>query len=241
MIKNTILLNMGFSNDFLNGINYTLLLDNTSIFLHYKLHLHRYWMIKIFYLFPIFLTLMSPLFCIPKAVVFDFGGVMTKQKDRNAIFESIGKKIEAGSRPIQSAKKKPSTIRNESFTNVLKEVIGLDPEMYTLVEELKNQGIIIALFSNIESSSAKIAQEAGFYLPFDLCFLSYQMGVEKPDLKAYEILLQSLNLPPSDILFIDDLQENVESAKRLGIDALLFHSVEELRKELSDRGILFRK
>jgi hypothetical protein len=41
-----------------------------------------------------------------------------------------------------------------------------------------------------------------------------------------------------DIIFIDDLQVNVDGAKKQGIDAILFTSQEQLEKELQNRGLL---
>lgn len=60
-------------------------------------------------------------------------------------------------------------------------------------------------------------------------------GLEKPDPKIYEYLLEKVRLPAQDIVFIDDLPKNVEAAKRMGIDAILFVSQAQLQEELEAR------
>jgi len=68
-------------------------------------------------------------------------------------------------------------------------------------------------------------------------FLSYEMKVSKPDPRYYQIVLERLALPPDSVVFIDDLEENVEGAKAAGMNALLFTNPEELKAELEDLGL----
>jgi HAD superfamily hydrolase (TIGR01509 family) len=110
--------------------------------------------------------------------------------------------------------------------------------MYILVNQLKEQHISIALLSNIDERLSKLIRDFGLYEPFNPCLLSCEIDAEKPDLKAYELLLTQLNLPPKEVLFIDDRLENIESAKTMGFDAILFESEQQLRNELRKRGIL---
>ena len=108
--------------------------------------------------------------------------------------------------------------------------------MYILVDQLKKQQMPVAMLSNVDTRLANLLREFGLYDPFSPCLLSCEMGVDKPDLKAYEILLNQLKLPAGDVVFIDDRLENVEAAKKMGIDAILFESENQLRAELGKRG-----
>lgn len=56
---------------------------------------------------------------------------------------------------------------------------------------------------------------------FDEVFLSYEMGVIKPDRRIFEAVTQRFNISPQDIFFIDDSQRNCEGARQCGITA--FH------------------
>jgi len=51
--------------------------------------------------------------------------------------------------------------------------------------------------------------------------LSYELGAIKPDKVAFLKAIALYNLNPADCLFIDDNIDNVEAAKRFGMDALL--------------------
>lgn len=50
----------------------------------------------------------------------------------------------------------------------------------------------------------------------DAVVLSYAVGAMKPDARIYEAAERAANVPPSEILFIDDKQENVAAANARG-------------------------
>lgn len=204
----------------------------------------------------------SSLVASPKAVVFDFGGVMTGNPNREVVVHFIKNTLHLSQAEFEKAnQEKHLAIKlgktdaefwisyakekkielpidwKESFQEVVKKAIGINSEMYMLVDELKEQKILVAMLSNIDQRFAQFVREFGLYKPFEPCLLSCETGAEKPDLKAYEVLLQTLKLQAKEIVFIDDMIENVEAAKALGIDAILFESAEQIRKELKIRGV----
>lgn len=210
-----------------------------------------------------FLTTLS-LVAAPQAFVFDFGGVMTGEPKKEAVvqflrstfslseveFEKVnlekreavktGKSDEEFWRQFAEKNNIPlPTHWPHAFHVVMKEAIGVNPEMYVLVAELKSKQIPVALLSNIDQRLAKLVREFGLYEPFDPCLLSCEMGVEKPDPKAYQVLLEQLGLPMAQgVVFIDDRQENVDAALKLGFDAILFTSLAQLRTELDKRDCI---
>lgn len=56
---------------------------------------------------------------------------------------------------------------------------------------------------------------------FDQLFLSYEMGMWKPDAEIYNHVLKKLKLQPNETLFFDDNLHNIESAKKLGMQTVL--------------------
>ncbi|MBU1299651.1 MAG: HAD family phosphatase [Bacteroidetes bacterium] len=69
-------------------------------------------------------------------------------------------------------------------------------------------------------------------------FLSYQIGLMKPEIEIYIHMLNELNLKPEEIFFIDDKKINIERASRLGIDAHLFSNTGMLIQSLKSKNIL---
>ena len=60
----------------------------------------------------------------------------------------------------------------------------------------------------------------------------------KPDPAIYRLLIDRNGLAASDCLFIDDSAANVEGARAVGMDAVLFTDPAALERELNDRWLL---
>jgi putative hydrolase of the HAD superfamily len=67
--------------------------------------------------------------------------------------------------------------------------------------------------------------------------LSYRVGALKPSAAIYEAAIQLAGCEPSECFFADDIAENVEAARRSGIDAVLFTGEKNLKLELAKRNI----
>lgn len=52
---------------------------------------------------------------------------------------------------------------------------------------------------------------------FDLFYLSYEIGMRKPDAEIFEFVLQENKLVPNETFFVDDVKENADAAAELGI------------------------
>ena len=57
---------------------------------------------------------------------------------------------------------------------------------------------------------------------FDVIIDSCVVGLKKPQLEIFAIAQKAVNIKPSEILFIDNVAKNVDSAKSLGWQTLLF-------------------
>jgi FMN phosphatase YigB (HAD superfamily) len=64
----------------------------------------------------------------------------------------------------------------------------------------------------------------GFTSMVDLAIYSDEEGMHKPDPRIYEIAIGRLGVPPAEIVFLDDIQPNVDAARAAGIQAILFTS-----------------
>ena len=73
---------------------------------------------------------------------------------------------------------------------------------------------------------------------FDHEFLSYRLGLVKPDAAIFEKVVDELALHPSQIVFLDDNELNVRAACGAGLDAHHTRGVGEARQVLAQRGLL---
>ena len=71
---------------------------------------------------------------------------------------------------------------------------------------------------------------------FEYLIYSWDYGSIKPELLAiYRNCLELLKAAPQDILYPDDRAENVEAAARLGINSVLFDTVEKTASRVESR------
>lgn len=202
-----------------------------------------------------------------KAIVFDFGGVIGKtdrQEIISFVAKSLSVSNEEAIKILENLKASSlkDNIENDYWLNEdfwvnysrakniqlpphwieklnderLK-AVRVIPGMISLVKNLKTQGYRVALLSNERKSQAQIKRKLGLYYLFDPTILSYEIRLRKPDLNAYYLMLNRLNLPAQNVLFIDDKPENVAAAKAIGIDAILFKDLSQLISALKERGI----
>ncbi len=67
---------------------------------------------------------------------------------------------------------------------------------------------------------------------FDVVIVSCEVGLAKPDPRIYELCLARLGVSAVQALFVDDREDNVEAAARLGLRTLQLvddHAVARLR------------
>jgi 2-haloacid dehalogenase len=73
---------------------------------------------------------------------------------------------------------------------------------------------------------------------FDGTVVSGFEGVAKPDREIFERVLTRFALDPSTTLMIDNAVENIEAARQVGMQTILFRSPRQLRRRLQEAGVL---
>jgi len=116
-------------------------------------------------------------------------------------------------------------------------------ESWEILVELKAKGIRLALLSNTIEPHVLANEEMGRLeklrdIGFEAFIWSYEEGFRKPDPRIYKVMLAKLNLPAEACAFVDDDLENVEAAKELGMRGIHFQAPEQLRKDLTELGLL---
>ncbi len=108
-----------------------------------------------------------------------------------------------------------------------------------VLSELKEKGVLLYILSNWSAETYPIAEERFDFLKwFDGKIISGEVGLVKPDLGIYKLLINRYNLNPHQTLFIDDKEENVKSAELLGIQGIHFQNPSKLRKDLQMLNLL---
>ena len=73
--------------------------------------------------------------------------------------------------------------------------------------------------------------------PFRELFYSSSIGMRKPEAAAFDHVVKAMGVPASRIVFFDDLAENVESARSLGIKAVQVKSSRDIADALTALGV----
>lgn len=125
-----------------------------------------------------------------------------------------------------------------TYQNVKLDSVREIPGIGDLLSELRERGYQIEILSNFEPWMEPLLDRLAYRDFFDRIYLSYQTKLEKPSEGAYLNVLQQSDHHSNQIIFIDDQKPNVVAAQKLGIDAVQFISVEQLRADLVRRSIL---
>lgn len=196
-----------------------------------------------------------------KAVVFDYGGVISKPQNREAFFPWAEK--ETGLRE-EIVRKGWTKYRHEfdggaiSGAEMYRKILtdaGIDasdpdlcemlaardleswaelnPDTFVWAQELKAAGYRLGILTNMPREFIPWFEKAKeFRLLADEEVVSSLVGKVKPNPDIYCDMIDRLNLPPDRILFFDDAVTNVEGARAVGLNSEIFTSVITAREAL---------
>jgi epoxide hydrolase-like predicted phosphatase len=90
-----------------------------------------------------------------------------------------------------------------------------------------------AILSNAAAGGCREEERRyGFSAMADVLVYSYEVGIEKPDRRIYEISCERLGIRPSEVVFLDDLEVNVVAARQVGMRAVRFQSTAQAIYEM---------
>lgn len=128
-------------------------------------------------------------------------------------------------------------ISEEEFCRAYSNIFTLNENVIELLPKLKKEYNLCLL-----SNTNEIHEEYGYiHLPFfknfDRLFLSHKVGAVKPEEKIYRTVEDFTKKPSNEHLFIDDILEYVEGAKKCGWDGIQFTNYEKLVSDFRSRGV----
>ncbi len=103
------------------------------------------------------------------------------------------------------------------------------------INTLKEAGYGLYCITNFTPAGYEQCYECiSFIERFDGAVFSFREGVVKPDPEIYKILLDRYNLSAEECVFIDDTEENVISAEKLGFKRIVFTGYDDAAMKLAE-------
>jgi epoxide hydrolase-like predicted phosphatase len=189
-----------------------------------------------------------------KAVIFDYGGVLSAEESLRLFGSNYAPKFEKDPDEFNQLiinkwlKARVNEVSSDSFWKDLAGFLGTDKktlrndfmdffgfreDVFELIKRLKSNNYKLGLLSNhIEDWLEEIIEEHKFNQTFDVIVTSYKSRIAKPDVAIYREIVDKLGVSPKDCIYIDDTKKNLPPAEEIGMKTILFTGLDELRQRL---------
>jgi len=198
----------------------------------------------------------------PKAVIFDFGGVLCLHPSNNRfgpIARIFGlptseliplfwaRRVEYDAARLDErsywsgiAAAAGKTFDESALPVLIRHEVELwnnyDERILGWVSHLRARGFRTAILSNLPRVlGEELRATPGFLDPFDHITFSYELGSVKPEPAIYQDAVRGLEIAAGEGLFLDDRTENVEGARAVGLQAEIFHTWEDFVQHVPNR------
>jgi len=187
-----------------------------------------------------------------KNVIFDLGKVLIDY-DFDKFFQNM--RFAPNARTLDEANEEillfeSGKFEKTGFYNIMKSIYGFDktidefykywcdvfweiPQMIEIAKSL-NDKFNLYIFSNTDQAHFPYIWEKFPSIHFfgDNLMLSHELGHVKPDISAFDEVLDRFSLNPFETLFIDDRADNIQSAYAVGFATIHHTDIEDTKKEL---------
>lgn len=114
------------------------------------------------------------------------------------------------------------------------EHLAAKPDTVALIESLAAKGVPLFFLSNMPAPYARHLQSTHAFLKhLPVGVFSADVGCSKPDPRIYELALACTGMAAADLVFVDDLVENIEVAKSLGWRGVVFDNAAQCERDLA--------
>ena len=107
-----------------------------------------------------------------------------------------------------------------------------------IVEKLNKKYNLILLSDHIKEWVEYILNTNKDLEVFKHKYFSYEYGMLKEDERTFKYILEKEKIIPSETIFIDDSQDNIEMANKEGIQGIVFENAKQLEKQLKEMNII---
>jgi glucose-1-phosphatase len=125
------------------------------------------------------------------------------------------------------------------FVDAWQDIFWLNEPVARLIEKLESAGHTLLLGSNtnILHSAHYRRQFASTLDLFDQLVLSHEVGHMKPSSEFYHACVRAAGLPAASCIFVDDLAENVDGARKAGLIGVHYIDTPTLITDLTELGV----
>jgi putative hydrolase of the HAD superfamily len=139
----------------------------------------------------------------------------------------------------ETCRRLASSMRYAEFRGLWASAFEPDPAVLSLVDRIRprrSTGLLTDNSALLQEALAHELFEVGRH--FDMLLFSCELGRCKPELELFRAALGRAGRPPDEVLFVDDVQANVDAAASFGIAALRFTGAADLERELAAAGLI---
>lgn len=130
------------------------------------------------------------------------------------------------------------TISPEAFMeNFATWIVGAFPGTFELLASIPKT-VKVAALSNTSDAHWKEVEATGLTGKIEYLFLSHEIGHLKPAPPAFQAAVDGLGVPAAEIIFFDDVLENVHAANAFGLNAHQVLSPKEAKQILIQHGLI---
>jgi putative hydrolase of the HAD superfamily len=94
------------------------------------------------------------------------------------------------------------------------------PSVLRAIRAIRHAGLATAALTNNWLSDDQHQKMVLLRPEFDVFIESAREGLRKPDPRIYQLACERLGLAPSEVVFLDDIGENLKPARRLGMTTI---------------------
>lgn len=125
----------------------------------------------------------------------------------------------------------------EDFKRVWSDGFIQNKEIFPLIKALKPYYRLCLLSNTNPIHFEEIQRKISILSEFELFFLSFQLGVRKPNPDIFQKALAHVRSMPDECVYIDDIYAYVEVARKIGFKGIVYKDVPMLKRSLKALGI----
>ena len=147
-------------------------------------------------------------------------------------------KIEPADFYREAVQKLGAKVGQDTFFRVYRDVFSPNPPVLDILRRLKNRYKLILLSNTDVVRFGFIKEKYPEIFVFDEYVLSYEVGYLKPSPEIYQEALKKARVRPEESVFLDDLSENIEGARAVGMGAVLYGPQTDLEADLRKMNVI---